>query len=76
MVADIVPEALRGTAYGPLQRRAGDSDSPRRLLPGVVAGRVGLGWIWRFRAILLRRRTLLTAAVLMMVFLKDNGRLT
>jgi MFS family permease len=73
MVADIVPVALRGTAYGTYNAVLGILDFPASLIAGILWQGVG-GWSgFGASAPFFFGATLsLIAAVLMMVFLKET----
>ncbi len=74
MVADIVPEALRGTAYGTYNAVLGILDFPASLIAGVLwQGAWGWGGFGASAPFFFGAALSLTAAVLMMVFLKDNA---
>ncbi|MBN2003990.1 MAG: MFS transporter [Anaerolineae bacterium] len=73
MVADIVPEDLRGTAYGTYNAILGILDFPASLIAGILWQGLG-GWdgFGPSAPFLFGAALSLIAAVLMMVFLKEK----
>ncbi|MCP5056656.1 MAG: MFS transporter [bacterium] len=73
MVADLVPEQLRGTAYGTFHALLGIIDLPASLIAGVLWQGIGSWQGWGPAApFYFGAATSLAAALLMMAFLRDN----
>ena len=66
LVADLVPEHLRGTAYGTYNAIIGILAFPASFIAGLLWQGAGvLEWIWPFRSFLIRWTLALIAALLM-----------